>query len=112
MNIRSTPMQQGFTLLEVMVTTLLLSLSLLTVMQYFSYLSQGFITQWQYRQAWLYAHNQLERYVVVGDSQPEPQPGWQQRIETRVVTRDCQEVTVYITPPQGQSVALSRWICR
>lgn len=114
--------QLGFSLIEVLIAALLFAVSLLGLLQYHQVLLQAFQRQWQYQQAWLLAHQQLE--VLNASSGPVDHTDnrlgnvlalpayWQREIETEATQPDCWRRTVKIHTPLGQQAELSRWHCR
>ncbi|MGO4745757.1 prepilin-type N-terminal cleavage/methylation domain-containing protein [Serratia quinivorans] len=106
--------QRGFSLPEVLIAALLFAVSLLGLLQYHQVLLQSFQRQWQYRQAWSLAHQQLEVFAATGRVDAAllpPPPGW--RRETGLSSPDvgCRRLTVRIQTPQRQWAELSRWYC-
>jgi prepilin peptidase dependent protein C len=105
--------QQGFSLPEVLIAALLFAVSLLGLLQYQQVLLQAFQRQWQYRQAWSLAHQQLEIFSAGAEqnhaiSLP---PNWHYQVETHQAQGSCQQCTVKIQTPLHQQVELSRWYC-
>ena len=104
--------QAGLSLPETMLATLLLSVSLLGLMQYYQSLSQGFSRQWQVRQAWDEAHDQLESFAVIGKGKALEKPGWHAQITSIQASSDCQWVTARVESPLHYASRLSRLICQ
>lgn len=107
--------QQGFSLPEVMIAALLFAVSLLGLLQYHQVLLQSFQRQWQYRQAWSLAHQQLDVFAATGRVDaglPLSAPGWLLDTELSTPQAFCQRLTVKIQTPQRQWAKLSRWYCK
>ena len=104
--------QQGFSLPEVLLATLLLSVSVLGLLQYYQSLGQGFSRQWQMRQAWQEAHEQLESYAATGKGKVLSLAGWQAAITQQATTPGCQRITASVVTPLGYKSTLSRWLCQ
>lgn len=103
-------MQKGFSLPEALIATLLLAVSLLGLLQYYQSLTNGFIRQWQFRQAWSEVHSQLEAFAASGKGYAVP-AGWQSQISTAATTRGCRNVTAQVQTPFGYIARLSRILC-
>ncbi|MDC6117767.1 prepilin-type N-terminal cleavage/methylation domain-containing protein [Serratia rubidaea] len=103
--------QQGFSLPEVLIAALLFSVSLLGLLQYHQVLLQGLQRQWQYRQAWSLAHQQLERLAAGSDVDDVLASGWRRELQHGEVDGVCRQLTVTITTPLRQQARLSRWYC-
>lgn len=118
-NVRGTPAealrhQQGFSLAEVLIAALLFAVSLLGLLQYHQVLLHSFQRQWQYRQAWSLAHQQLEVFAATGRTDAELlplPPGWQREMRLNTPQAACQRLTVRIQTPQRQWAELHRWYC-
>ncbi len=108
--------QQGFSLPEVVIAALLLSVSLLGLLQYQQTLLQRFQQQWQLRQAWSLAQQNIEILTnkdtfLSGAQLPEPAKNWQYTQSREPLAEDCIKLNVRVTTPQKQNVNLSRWFC-
>lgn len=105
--------QGGFSLPEVLVAALLFAVSLLGLLQYHQVLLQAFQRQWQYRQAWSLAHQQLEIFSAgaeINHTIVLP-PNWHYQAEAHQTQGLCLRRTVKIQTPLHQQVELSRWYC-
>jgi len=105
--------QRGFSLPEVLIAALLFAVSLLGLLQYQQVLLQAFQRQWQYRQAWSLAHQQLEIFSAGAEithavSLP---ANWHYQVETHQAQGSCLRRTVKIQTPLHQQIELSRWYC-
>ncbi|CAM4023006.1 prepilin-type N-terminal cleavage/methylation domain-containing protein [Serratia silvae] len=105
--------QRGFSLPEVLIAALLFAVSLLGLLQYQQVLLQAFQRQWQYRQAWSLAHQQLEIFSAGAEISPAISlpPNWRYQVETHQAQGSCLRRTVKIQTQQQQQVELSRWYC-
>ncbi|MCC3749275.1 prepilin-type N-terminal cleavage/methylation domain-containing protein [Rouxiella badensis] len=104
--------QAGLSLPETMLATLLLSVSVLGLLNYYQSLTQGFSRQWQVRQAWTEAHEQLESFAVLNVGKALDKPGWSAQITRIQTSTDCQWVTARVETPLHYTSRLSRMICR
>lgn len=104
--------QGGLSLPEALLATLLLSVFLLGLLNYYQSLSESFIRQQQAHQAWLEAQNQLENYAVFKQAKALTLPGWLVQITSMQTTEACQQVTARVETPLGYVSRLNRWICR
>lgn len=104
--------QKGLSLPETLLATMLLSISLLGLLHYYHALSQGFSRQWQVRQAWSEAHEQLEYFAVTGRAKVLESKGWRVQITSTQTTPGCQRVTASVETPLRYASKLSRWICQ
>lgn len=105
-------MQKGFSLAEALVAMLLLSVSLLGLLQYYQVINNGFLRQWQFRQAWFAAHKQLDTFSVEGVGSQSLVSGWKSQVSAKPVDSDCQFVTAKVETPSSYVATLHRWICR
>ncbi|ANI29915.1 hypothetical protein PL78_08800 [Yersinia entomophaga] len=111
--------QQGLSLPEVMIAVLLLSVSLLGVLQYHQILLQGFYREWHGKQAWLLAQYETESFMTreLAESMTwPPKTGWQRTgwQHNSVITRVddlCERLNVEILTPLRQRVELYRLYC-
>ncbi|WP_241673460.1 prepilin-type N-terminal cleavage/methylation domain-containing protein [Ewingella americana] len=104
-------MQKGFSLPEALIATLLLAVSLLGLLQYYQSLTQGFMRQWQFRQAWSEAHAQLDAYAITGKGYAASLVGWQSQIIAVAGVGGCKTVTARIQTPSGYIAQATRIIC-
>ncbi|HEJ9097373.1 TPA: prepilin-type N-terminal cleavage/methylation domain-containing protein [Serratia odorifera] len=103
--------QRGFSLPEVLIAALLFSVSLLGLLQYHQVLLQGFQRQWQSRQAWALAHQQLERDAAGLEGVETLASGWRRELQHSGEDGACHRLTVTIQTPQRQRIQLGRWYC-
>ncbi|QUT16384.1 prepilin-type N-terminal cleavage/methylation domain-containing protein [Rahnella inusitata] len=103
--------QQGFSLPEVMIAALLLSVSVLGLLNYFQSLSQGFMRQWQVQQAWSEAHSELEAYSVSGNGTQLMIKDWEYQISGFSAGQRCILVSVIIRSPAQYQARLQRLVC-
>ncbi len=105
--------QRGYSLVETLVAALLLSLSLLGLLQYYQALAQAFQSQWQGRQALQLAQQRLEEAGFAGTpvGLAPLAVGWHSEMRRDVPLAGCQRVTVTVVPPLHPPVSLARWFC-
>ncbi|QLK62353.1 prepilin-type N-terminal cleavage/methylation domain-containing protein [Enterobacteriaceae bacterium Kacie_13] len=103
--------QQGFSLPEVMIAALLLSVSVLGLLNYFQSLSHGFVRQWQVQQAWSEAHSQLEAYSVSGNGSQPIIKDWQYQISSFSAGQRCTLISAIIRTPAQYQARLQRLLC-
>ncbi|MFD3247939.1 prepilin-type N-terminal cleavage/methylation domain-containing protein [Rahnella aquatilis] len=103
--------QQGFSLTEALIAMLLLSVSLLGLLNYYQSLSQGFMRQWQVQQAWSEAHSQLEAYSVAGKGTEPFAKEWEYLITGTSDAQSCKLVTATIQTPTKYQAILRRLVC-
>lgn len=96
--------QRGFGLPEVLCALTLFALVIILLMNYFCELRQGAERQWQIRQVWRYALEQLE------PESPALPEGWTIQ-KQQIPCGHCLCVSVTVTSPQGRSGQLSKKIC-
>ncbi|RLM31383.1 hypothetical protein BHG07_05860 [Brenneria salicis ATCC 15712 = DSM 30166] len=126
--------QRGFSLTETLVAALLLTLSLLGLLQYHQLLQQSFLHQWQQRQAWRLVAQQLDAYEagvaytgILNDGMAsddkihdktmlDPTTGigrkWQSGLSEQRLTAECRKVTATVTTPTNYQARLTRWFCQ
>ncbi|EIC84256.1 prepilin-type N-terminal cleavage/methylation domain-containing protein [Serratia sp. M24T3] len=104
--------QTGLSLPETLIAMLLLSISVLGLLHYYQSLSQGFTRQWQVRQAWSEAHEQLESFAITGKGKVIDKIGWRVDISLVQMSPACQQVTATVTTPMRYTSQLSRLICK
>lgn len=110
-SVNSERRQAGLSLPETLLAMLLLSISVLGLLHYYQSLSQGFSRQWQVRQAWSEAHDQLESFAVIGQGKVLEKPGWRVEVTAMPSFSGCQQVTATVTTPLNYQSRLSRHIC-
>ena len=103
--------QQGFSLPEALIAALLLSVSVLGLLNYFQSLSQGFMRQWQVQQAWSEAHSELEAYSVSGNGTQPMNKDWEYQISGFSAGQRCTLVSVIIRSPAQYQARLQRLVC-
>ncbi|WP_232046515.1 MULTISPECIES: prepilin-type N-terminal cleavage/methylation domain-containing protein [Dickeya] len=106
------PRVAGFSLPETLVAALVFAVLLCGLLQYHQVLVQSLVHQMQQRQAWRFAHQQLD-----AEERPELAqtfalpPGWRiSRIEQNHPPV-CRSVTVTIETPYRYQASLERWFC-
>lgn len=104
-------MEKGFSLPEALIATLLLSVSILGLLQYYQSLTQGFIRQWQFRQAWTEVHAQLDAYAVTRKNNAISLAGWESRLTAVAAKEGCETATVRVQTPSGYIAQSSRLFC-
>ncbi|EHD22885.1 MULTISPECIES: prepilin-type N-terminal cleavage/methylation domain-containing protein [Brenneria] len=113
--LRSRPFQQrGFSLPETLAAALLFAISLLGLLQYHQVLLQSFQHQWQQRQAWRLAAQQLEAYeagMKYHAMVPPPESGWRFTLSEQAQGAGCRRVTATSTTPRHYQARLIRWFC-
>ncbi|AFI91465.1 prepilin-type N-terminal cleavage/methylation domain-containing protein [Pectobacterium parmentieri] len=111
--------QSGFSLPETLVAALLFAVSLMGLLQYHQILQQSFQHQWQQRQAWRFAMQQLEAYeagVPYHPSAPDNtasflSKNWQFSLSEQLQRNECRQVTVRVMTPRRYQATLNRWFC-
>ncbi|TKY84089.1 prepilin-type N-terminal cleavage/methylation domain-containing protein [Pectobacterium polonicum] len=119
MNNRFVSHQSGFSLPETLVAVLLFVVSLMGLLQYHQILQQSFQHQWQQRQAWRFAMQQLEAYeagVPYHPSDPDniasfSSKNWQFSLSEQLQSGECRQVTVRVMTPRRYQATLNRWFC-
>ncbi|MFO6299211.1 prepilin-type N-terminal cleavage/methylation domain-containing protein [Rahnella selenatireducens] len=104
--------QQGFSLPETLIAALLLSVSVLGLLNYYQSLTYSFMRQWQVQQAWTEAHSQLEAYAVTGQSHETVMKGWEYQLSPISFGQSCQLTHVVIRSPARYQAILQRLICK
>lgn len=103
-------MQKGFSLPEALIATLLLGMSLMALLHYYQSLSNGFMRQWQFQQAWSAAQDQLETYAISGKGHSLT-AGWQSQITVTHNIVGCRSVAAQVQAPAGYTARASRILC-
>jgi len=103
---------RGFSLPEALVAMLLLSVSILGLLNYYQSLTYSFMRQWQVQQAWSDAHAQLEAYSVTGHGTGPLVKGWEYQLSGVSSEKSCELVRVAIQTPTKYQAALQRLMCQ
>lgn len=103
--------QQGFSLPEALIAALLLSVSVLGLLNYYQSLSYGFMRQWQVQQAWSEAHSQLEAYSVTGKGTEPVIKDWQYQLSSLPSGARCKLISAVIQSPAKYHARLQRLLC-
>lgn len=111
--------QSGFSLPETLVAALLFAVSLMGLLQYHQILQQSFQHQWQQRQAWRFAMQQLEAYEAGVSYDPfalgheaSLSKNWQFSVSEQLQSPECRQVTARVMTPRRYQATLNRWFCR
>ncbi|MEQ9915968.1 prepilin-type N-terminal cleavage/methylation domain-containing protein [Pectobacterium aroidearum] len=112
--------QSGFSLPETLVAALLFAVSLMGLLQYHQILQQSFQHQWQQRQAWRFAIQQLEAYeagvsydpFALGHEASLSSKTWQFSVSEQLQSPECRQVTARVMTPRRYQATLNRWFCR
>ncbi|MFC3394580.1 prepilin-type N-terminal cleavage/methylation domain-containing protein [Brenneria rubrifaciens] len=103
--------QKGFSLPATLVAALLLTVSLLGLLQYHQVLQQSFLLQWQQRQAWRLVMQQLEAYEAGVQYTNGFGRGWRSGLSVQRLTVECRKVTATVVTPGNYQARLTRWFC-
>ncbi|QPI45318.1 MULTISPECIES: prepilin-type N-terminal cleavage/methylation domain-containing protein [Pectobacterium] len=111
--------QSGFSLPETLVAALLFAVSLMGLLQYHQILQQSFQHQWQQRQAWRFAMQQLDAYEAGVSYDPfalgheaSLSKNWQFSVSEQLQSPECRQVTARVMTPRRYQATLNRWFCR
>ncbi|WCG85007.1 prepilin-type N-terminal cleavage/methylation domain-containing protein [Pectobacterium sp. A5351] len=112
--------QSGFSLPETLVAALLFAVSLMGLLQYHQILQQSFQHQWQQRQAWRFAIQQLEAYeagvpyhpFALDNAASLSSKHWQFSVSEQLQSPECRQVTARVMTPRRYQATLNRWFCR
>lgn len=104
--------QQGFSLPEALVAMLLLSVSILGMLNYYQSLTYSFMRQWQVQQAWSEAHAQLEAFSATGSGTEPMAKGWEYQVSDVSAGQSCELVRVAIHTPAKYQAILQRLMCK
>ncbi|MBG6247154.1 MAG: potassium:proton antiporter [Candidatus Symbiopectobacterium sp. PLON1] len=109
--------QQGGGLAETAIAALFFAISVLGLLQYHQRLQQAFVHQWQQRQAWHLAYQQLAIYAAGRGGEASAllehnlPPGWQLHLTEQFQTAACLCVSSTVATPQHYQACLYRWFC-
>ncbi|PHM39896.1 hypothetical protein Xmau_02499 [Xenorhabdus mauleonii] len=111
--------QEGMSLPEVMVASVVFAISLLGLMRYHQALSANFQQYWEQLKAVKYAHKQLEQYerlegqIESNDATEEMalRQKWKIEFQREFHSLGCYRVTVKLTVPYNKPSKLERWFC-
>ncbi len=98
---------------------LLFAVSLMGLLQYHQMLQQSFQHQWQQRQAWRFAIQQLEAYeagvphpFTLDNAASQSSKHWQFSLSELRQNGECRQVTVRVMTPRRYQATLNRWFCQ
>lgn len=103
--------------METAIAALFFAISVLGLLQYHQRLQQAFVHQWQQRQAWRLAYQQLAIYAAGRGGETLTllerglSPGWQLDLTEQFQTAACLRVSSTVTTPQHYQARLYRWFC-
>lgn len=109
--------QRGFALLEVSIAALCFAVSLLGLLQYHQWQQQAFLHQWQQRQAWRLAYEQLSLYSAGLENAASAwvtrdlPSGWRLNLTEQMQGVTCRQVISTVVTPRGYQAQLRRWFC-
>lgn len=109
--------QRGFGLVETAIAALFFAVSVLGLLHYHQRLQQAFVHQWQQRQAWHLAYQQLAIYAAGRGGEAltllerDLPSGWQLALTEQFQTVSCLRVSSSVTTPQHYQARLHRWFC-
>ena len=109
--------QQGFGLVETTIAALFFAVSVLGLLHYHQRLQQAFAHQWQQRQAWHLAYQQLAIYAAGRGGEAltllerDLPSGGQLALTEQFQTASCLRVSSTVTTPQHYQARLHRWFC-
>ncbi|MDX8000117.1 prepilin-type N-terminal cleavage/methylation domain-containing protein [Xenorhabdus sp. Reich] len=111
--------QEGMSLPEVMVASVVFAISLLGLMRYHQALSANFQQYWEQLKAVRYAYDQLEQYErlegQIGLDQTKGEERsrqrWKMEFQREFRSLGCYQVTVKLTVHYNKPSKLERWFC-
>ncbi|SFU35336.1 prepilin-type N-terminal cleavage/methylation domain-containing protein [Xenorhabdus koppenhoeferi] len=111
--------QEGMSLPEVMVASVVFAISLLGLMRYHQALSANFQQYWGQLKAVRYAHDQLEQYERLEGQGEFGETGgktaseqkWKMEFQREFRSFGCYQVTVKLTVHYNKPSKLERWFC-
>ncbi|AKR76899.2 MULTISPECIES: prepilin-type N-terminal cleavage/methylation domain-containing protein [Edwardsiella] len=108
----SSALQQGSTLVEVMLALLLTSVGLMGLVQTQRTLLHAQRAQEQRQEAWRYARGALAQATLPlqAPSEEGVPPGWSRTLGLRAAG-SCRLLVCELTPPRGRPVSLAKLIC-
>lgn len=106
--------QKGFSFFEVLIATVLFSISSLGLLEYQQKLLHGFQRQSELRQANALLQQNIE---IFSETHPvfskliNPKSGWKIEKNQKRANENCIDFHVEVTSPQNQKFSLNRWFC-
>ncbi|MFT8211892.1 MAG: prepilin-type N-terminal cleavage/methylation domain-containing protein [Symbiopectobacterium sp.] len=103
--------------METAIAALLFAISVLGLLQYHQRLQQAFVHQWQQRQAWHLAYQQLAIYAggqgggASALLERNLSPGWHLHLTEQRQSASYWRVSSTVTTPQHYQARLHRWFC-
>ncbi|MCD1125108.1 prepilin-type N-terminal cleavage/methylation domain-containing protein [Jinshanibacter sp. LJY008] len=104
--------QGGFSLLEVLISMLLFSITIMGLLSYQQVLLAQFNLYTDSQYAWRLAAQALDIYPDLIEQEPKLKSGqWHLNILTAPMGNGCQKITAQVMMPGKQSVELEKWQC-
>lgn len=102
-------LQQGFSLVEVLIATLLFSMTMIALLNYQQTLLTSVTMQQNHQQAWRIAFQQLDIYPNI---EPKLLPSrWHSQLSVIKQRGSCRMIQATVIPDVGAKVELQRWFC-